>query len=401
MQQQEIRTLTELLKNNPRFCYLRLGDGELAYIIRYLEQGGASGKRRFSVSGHKHMDVRGGPGLEPRDAPRLLEAYRNCDYLDLCDRVGFISENIHKADLIRGNVRTSPSPECSLLGYRWFLQEFKDFGEGKVCLFCGAEAQLLKVLFQNPEFVSLSRDFYPHEWKPVFVQPRDNGADISRDLDLIKQDLSEAIDNYRPDILFLSLGGAAKILASELSREKNVRAFDFGATLRGLVYSGTVGYGSSLPNHHTIYYRVPLRIFYPALKEAHPDLHPVDLLKKVQGQLILELEKKVIAETVRASKGNWKELDLSPANLFAFDESFFYYKDVVLPELINELGVKQVAAAFNSWRLYAGLGWDGRLLGPVLRSCDQMTVKGKILGSRLIKLSGLQPLYWKIRGRGQ
>jgi cytidylate kinase len=55
------------------------------------------------------------------------------------------------------------------------------------------------------------------------------------------------------DTVFLSLGGAAKILCFELAKELDVRMFDFGAMLRALTFSGSPGNLATTLNALTIF----------------------------------------------------------------------------------------------------------------------------------------------------
>ena len=146
-----------------------------------------------------------------------------------------------------------------------------------------------------------------------------------------------------------------------------------------------------------MFFRVPLDVFYPALLAASPNTTSAHLLKKVQGQLILELEHKVVAETKRASKGDHLALDFSPSNIAAFEESYHYYRAQVLPQLKTDKQTKQIARSFEQWRRRAGLMKDGRLFGGISRALHTAPVKGKIFGSRIIKAVGLQPVYRSLK----
>ncbi len=388
------------MEDDPAFTYMRLGDGELAFLLRFQEAAAISGRKQFQVTGHGGLTIRGGPGLEPEHAPRLLQAYERCTYLDYCDRITFIAENLSKLQLHRQQSEGSQDASRSLIGYAWFYHELKKFGEGKTCLFCGAEGKLLQTLLEDDAYLQHAAHLLPTDWNPVFIHPRNKGEHLSRDLEGIKDDLREGIRKHRPDILFLALGGAAKIIGTELAEETGVRAFDTGAVLRGFTYSGTVGYAAALPAHHTYYGRIPLKTYYPALLRAHPELSLADRLRKAQGQLILECEVKKAAETCRASRGDWACLDRSATNRRNFAESYAYYRKVIRPSLPVTAETCEIAAAFESWRRNAGLLWDGRIWGPLMNAAREIKWRTLSIGSRAVKATGLNPIYQKLKKPG-
>src|SRR5262249_28882466 len=131
--------------------------------------------------------------------------------------------------------------ETSYILPTWLQYEFKGFCRGRRILFCGAEASLLKVLLGKELFLAESERYLDASATTFFLQPRNDGKDLADNLDLIKEDLTEATCRLKIDTVFLSLGGAAKILCFELARDLGICAIDFGVGLRSLTYSGSDG----------------------------------------------------------------------------------------------------------------------------------------------------------------
>src|SRR5262249_57541967 len=108
------------------------------------------------------------------------------------------------------------------------------------------------------------------------------------------------------DTVFISLGGASKILCYELSEEHQIAAFDFGSLMRGLTYSGSDGHNFVRAAHYPYYVRVPFDTYMGALQRAHPRLPSPNLLAKAHEQMGLVWIRK---EEVCSYAGNWREDD--------------------------------------------------------------------------------------------
>src|SRR5205823_6369748 len=102
-----------------------------------------------------------------------------------------------------------------------------------------------------------SVQYWPERARIFYHQVRDDGRNLDANLDLVKEDLREFVREHRLDTLFLSLGGGAKILGYELSRELGICCFDFGAMIRTFTYSGCDGNRVARSPHSPFFFRIP------------------------------------------------------------------------------------------------------------------------------------------------
>jgi hypothetical protein len=184
----------------------------------------------------------------------------------------------------------------------------------------GAEAQLLRELSQTPSFLAAAAPFWPIGARISYHEVRDGGRNIDRNLDSIKSDLRSVIRAEQLHTVFLSLGGASKILCAELSREEDVRMFDAGSMLRALTYSGSDGNRSARSPHYPFLYRLPFETWCEAMERTWPHLRPEAKLAKIHAQLIYEVQRKEVGWTYGS-----QELDLSTENRAAFSEAYRRY----------------------------------------------------------------------------
>ena len=187
--------------------------------------------------------------------------------------------------------------------------------------FAGAEARLLELLSQTPAFARAAAAYWPENAEVFYHQVRNDGRDLDANLDMVKQDLRQFVKAHEIDTLFLSLGGGAKILGYELSRELGICCFDFGAMIRALTYSGCDGNRMTRSPHSPFLFRISFGIYMEALEKAMPNLAPAELLAKAHGQLLLELMRKEIGWT----SVSW-EFDFSEENVSAFRNAFQEYR---------------------------------------------------------------------------
>ena len=79
---QEARKITELLESNDSFSFLRLGDGELRFLILFAQNQWSEkefGDKSFLPSCENAIGML---GLSSKDYDRLVKSYRYCSYLD-------------------------------------------------------------------------------------------------------------------------------------------------------------------------------------------------------------------------------------------------------------------------------------------------------------------------------
>lgn len=315
----QARLLTRLMRSERPFCFLRMGDMELAYLLAQQEQhldridfrdGPMSGTQAFT-----------NPGLSADHAERLRAAYEKADYVDFHEGNWPNEHLVSKLTLKRSpDAHRNPTKETSLVFLTWTESEFKQYCNGRRIGFAGAEARLLEIISKTSEFKRAAADYWSENAQFFYHQLRNDGRDLDANLDIIKQDLRQFVKAHEIDTLFLSLGGGAKILGYELSRELGICCFDFGAMMRALTYSGCDGNRMTRSPHSPFLFRIPFRVYMEALEKAMPGLAPAELLAKAHGQLLLELMKKEIGWT----SVSW-EFDFREENRTAFHDAFQEY----------------------------------------------------------------------------
>jgi len=316
----QAKLLSEMMRAHRAFCFLRMGDMELRYLLAEQDErpdeievgeGPISGTRAY-----------GNPGLSAEQAKRLRRAYEKADYVDFHEQ-NWPNEHLVPR-LVLKRAATSyrnPTKETSLVFLTWTEKEFKGYCNDRRIGFAGAEARLLELLSRTAEFRRAAADYWPEKAKIFYHQLRNDGRDLDANLDVVKQDLRQFVQAHEIDTLFLSLGGGAKILGYELSQELEICCFDFGAMIRALTYSGCDANRAARSTHSPFLFRIPFGVYMDALERAMPNLAPVELLAKAHGQLLLELMKKEIGWT----SVSW-EFDFSGENLSAFRNAFQEYR---------------------------------------------------------------------------
>jgi len=351
----EAKRITALLERGEGFSLVRLGDFDLAYLLAAESGfGGSLFPDDDVISG---TEGKGSPGLDATQAARLRASLENADYVDFWDLQWKDGSLIDQLSLRRSPGTTrNPTRETSFILPTWLEFEFKGYCQNRRILFCGAEAALLEELLDNPAYREIARDYWPYDCRAFFLRPREDGRNLARNLDAIKQDLAEAIKRWEINTLFLSLGGGAKILCYELAREHGIRTIDFGAFTRSLTYSGSDGNRASRSTHTVYLYRIPFGIYMDAVEKTYPDLRPEELLAKAHAQLLLDVQKKETGWTHSAG-----EYDFSPGNLARFKESFREYK-LRYRYLFNHSKLtRKERADFLHFCGTHKLTWEGRL----------------------------------------
>ncbi len=316
----QAKLLSQLLRRRRPFCFLRMGDMELAYLLAQQEQrlegidfrdGPTSGTQAFT-----------NPGLSADHAERLRTAYEEADYVDFHEGNWPNEHLLSKLTLKRApESHRNATKETSLVFLTWTESEFKQYCSDRRIGFAGAEARLLELLSQTPAFAQAAAAYWPESAEVFYHQVRNDGRDLDANLDMVKQDLRQFVKAHEIDTLFLSLGGGAKILGYELSRELGICCFDFGAMIRALTYSGCDGNRMTRSPHSPFLFRIPFGIYMDALEKAMPNLAPAELLAKAHGQLLLELIRKEIGWT----SVSW-EFDFNEKNVSAFRNAFQEYR---------------------------------------------------------------------------
>ena len=351
----QAKLLSELMRTTRPFCFLRMGDMELVYLLaQQHDKLDAIEFRDGPVSGTQAWC---NPGLSGRHADRLRSAYEQADYVDFHEKNW---PNQHLVPLL--NLRratgshSNPTPETSLLFLTWTEAEFKGYCQNRKIGFAGAEARLLELLSQTPEFRRAATDYWPEGAEIFYYQAQNDGRDLDANLDLVKEDLRRFVKEHRLDTVFWSLGGGAKILGYELSRELGICCFDFGAMIRAFTYSGCDGNRVARSPHSPFFFRLPFETHMGALEQAFPNLRPAELLVKAHGQLLLEVLKKQVGWTY----ASW-EYDFSPENIAFFRQGFKEYQKRYGKLFNSSAAAKKERAGFLHFCGSHGLTLEGRL----------------------------------------
>ena len=358
----QARFLSELMRTTRPFCFLRLGDMELVYLL--AEQDKRLDEIEFGDGPISGTQGYANPGLNAKHAERLRRAYEGADYVDFHEKNWPNQHLVPHLSLRRpSGSHSNPTPETSLLFLPWTETEFKNYCQNRKVGFAGAEARLLELLSQTAEFKGAAKDYWPEEAEVFYHQARNDGRDLDANLDLVKEDLREFVIRHKLDTLFLSLGGGAKILAYELSRELGICCFDFGAMIRAFTYSGCDGNRVARSPHSPFLFRIPFETHMGALEEAFPNLTPAELLAKAHGQLLLEVLKKQIGWTF----ASW-EFDFSRENVSAFRRAFKEYCQRYGKLFNSSSATKTERAGFLHFCGTHGLTLEGQLFLMVFRA---------------------------------
>jgi hypothetical protein len=362
---EECKRITDLMTRQRPFSFLRLGDMELQLLI--ASQKGEVDKWCDEITRRERessVQAFGHPGLKPAYVNRLKEAYENCTYLDYQHANPTIKTLLSEWQHARAQeAHSNPEPNVSELFLEWTQHEFRDYVEGRPCLFVGAEARLLKNLLENPSYRAASRKYWPDKLVAHFYET----GDIGDDLDRLKDGIRKAILAHNIDTVFISLGGGAKILAYELARETGIAAFDFGSIMRGLTYSGSDGHKFMRASHYPFFFRVPFGTWMNALQDTVPSLSRRQLLIKAHAQLALEVIRKEEGWTYPSEWISPKCIDLSGDNLRAFWNAYRVYKEEFASIGSEDVDAMNEVNEFSRWRKHQGIGVDGKVARFIFR----------------------------------
>jgi hypothetical protein len=316
----EAKHLSELMRSRRPFCFLRMGDMELVYLLSH--QNGRTDSLEYGDGPLSGAQGCGNPGLGSRYFERLWKSYKEADYVDFHEKNWPNEHLVPRLKLNRspGTFRNQ-NKETSLIFLTWTERELKNYCERRRIGFAGAEARLLQLLSGTLEFKRAAGNYWPEGAEVFFHQVRNDGRNLDANLDLVKEDLREFVKGNRLDTLFLSLGGGAKIIGFELSREFAICCFDFGAMTRALTYSGCDGNRAARSPHYPFLFRIPFAVYMDALEKAMPNLTAAELLAKAHGQLILELVRKEAGWTF----ASW-EFDFNEENRAYFKRAYEIYR---------------------------------------------------------------------------
>lgn len=339
--------LSRVLRETPGASFLRLGDGELRFLLE-IQESRWENSRYDNYARTAHPDeAKGTLGLGLKDRDRLLRAYEHCTVLDVYGRQSYNNAYLNGLSFNRADELTTVSSSLfDQLLNAWTMSEMRSFLQSRRTLVCGAEAALQRQLLEQPEYQSAAADFWPAQATIEFLQPPDDGRHLSQNLGSIKELLLERIAQQNYDTILLCLGGAAKILCFEIAQENQVCAIDWGSMLRALTYSGSDGFANWRASHNPFFFRVPLRLYYPALVAAHPGQAAEWYLGKVHSQLILDLQLREKGHSHPADVHDSTARSYNASNLRDFEEDYAYYQRSILPQFSDS---RKLTAEFHCW----------------------------------------------------
>src|SRR3954453_21055751 len=137
---EECNRITDLMKRQRPFSFLRLGGMELRLML--ASQNGEVDKWCDGVSRRDRessVHAFGHPGLKPAYVDRLKQSYENCTYFDYHHANPTIKTLLIEWKHVRAQeAHSNPGPSVSELFLEWTQHEFRDYVDGRRCLFVGA-----------------------------------------------------------------------------------------------------------------------------------------------------------------------------------------------------------------------------------------------------------------------
>ena len=365
----EAARLTSLMECGRSFSYVRIGDGELAWLIR-IQRGEHPEIFEYSEdAGLKSYFTTGGRTLPVKYYDQLLEVFENCDYIDKFELAGEALQNgVSFADLKwqrSTELQCNPTPETSQIFYDWVLYEMKAYLETHRCLFIGSEAPLLKQLIKSGDYLHRAENYFPKNFSGKFAGVYEDGKEYWKHLTTIENDIVEKIAAFKADTVFISLSAGAKLLGHKISKELNVVTFDFGSMLRALANSATPGFTSTRASHTPFLLHLPLETYVAALMEERPGIEPLVLLRKAHAQLMQSLAKRDVGESLSVPDLDRKTLDRGKQDRKTFFEDYFWYKKVLLKSFAHTKEIQSEIDDFNAWRRRRWIGIDGYLFSAL------------------------------------
>ncbi len=359
----QLARLSELLETRRAFSFLRMGDGELRFLLESQSSTRNDDDYPYETRSNLTASVKGGCWMRSSDYEKILRAYEEADYVDLHLHLAYNREQLPK--LIwnrRTDGQESTGPEDSRVLPFWALFRLKDYLSRNRCLFCAGEAPLQQALLENTRYRALASHFWPQEMHVDFMRLPHDGRHLSCDFEMIEEALRVRLLDGGFDTLLLGASGLAKPLCVQLARDLSVRALDIGSLLRATTYSATSGVATWRANHNLFFLRVPLEIYMEATMKAYPELSPGEFLAKANAQLCLDLLGKRYGFSSRTFHAQAYELNAE--NLQVFQINFSYYRERLVPSLgKNDPAVRYQVRQLERWMDHQRLTWKGRLQG--------------------------------------
>lgn len=358
-----VRQLHRALAEHSSFSFVRLGDMELSFLLAMQENEDPSVEYFDPDTTVSSSIAFGYHGLRPEHSSRLLESYEQADYVDFQDRYWFNKVYIPRLRLNRRpDAMSNPSPDASMLFYDFVEHQLGSFVSEHRCLFAGAEAGILARLFEDNRYREVAQSIWSTDSRPFFLEER---RAVGEHLDEIKADLTKTIRQHDIQALFLSLGGAAKILCYELAQELSIRTFDLGGQLRALCYLGQDGHINWRAVHNPFLFRVPFDVVMDAIEATIPDLTDEELLTRAHSQLFLELQRKEPGWSYPVDAFDASSVDLGPENLAAYRRSLRQFRRRYGDLATLSPATRERQREFEAWRRSHGIGLAAKLAALV------------------------------------
>jgi hypothetical protein len=326
--------LTRILFSVPQASFVRLGDGELRFLIECQDGAWADGKYDKWSQAPSPDNATGTLGLRRCDYDRLLAAYEQSYVVDDYSKQDFNSLNLPRLRWQRrpDGVRASSGAHDSLL-LGWVTGELFNVIRSQRVLICSAESALLAELLTDRDYRKAISTYIPEGFDVRCLVPVGGGLAASTHLLEQKAALLDLIKRERIELLLLGLGGCAKILCYEVAAETGVPAVDFGSMVRALTFSGSDGFAAWRASHNPFLARVPLRTYFPALVRSAPRMDAGWLLGKAHAQLLLNLQRREVGRTYAADPHSASSLSLDEENVAWFAEDFEFFRREIEPRL--------------------------------------------------------------------
>jgi len=349
------------MKGSRGFCYLRLGDGELNWILR-IQDGESPQVFSCPQDSINRVVSTTGATMPVEYFERYMHAIRNCPYLDHFELAN--GDKIRRADLQRAaGLYRNESADTSMIFYDWVLYEMRDYLSAHRCLILGSEAPLLRELFNEPEFCATASAYFPGNADIEFLCPPDYGRCYWEHLEVIREMLIRKIKERGIDTVFLSLSAGAKILGYEVSRDTGVVCFDFGSMCRALAYSATPGYAAVRSSHTPYFFGVPIWTYLAACHRAFPELSCRDLTIKAHAQLMLDLLRKNVGESISTGEADRLTLDPEHQDRQTFERNLHWYQQNWLRHAAKDGAALSAIREFKRWCRIRGYELDSHLVG--------------------------------------
>jgi hypothetical protein len=277
--------LSRLMISQRPFSYIRMGDMELGLLLAQ-QHGADPGWEKLPLNQARSSKVVfTHPGIGQTEVPRLRRAYERADFVDFHNRAWVNRELLPMLQLDRSpDAAGSEGEEDSIIFVPWLRYEFRNYTNGRRCLFAGGEASLLRELWSDDRYREVAKEIVNFDCVAFFEQQ----YRVTGRIDEIKEKLKQRISDDKIDTLFLSLGGAAKALCVEIAEETGICTFDFGSLMRSLTYAGSDGRAFYRSAHHPFVFRVPFDVYMDAMERAHLDMNPEERLVKAQCQVHMD-----------------------------------------------------------------------------------------------------------------